>query len=79
MRISVCQLLDAVDELGAANAELVAWELSLLDYDVAPTWQAVEAKGYVKRAQLDAITKEPMYGLTRRGRRRLKRCRKDHA
>jgi hypothetical protein len=75
----MCQLLDAIDELDTANAELVAWELSLLDRDVAPTWQQAETQGYLRRTQLDAITNEPMYGLSRRGSRRLKRCRKDRA
>jgi DNA-binding PadR family transcriptional regulator len=55
---------------------MVAWELSLLDRDIEPTWQAIEAQGYVRCAQVDAVTKERMYGLSRRGRRRLKRCRK---
>jgi hypothetical protein len=44
MKISVCQVLDAIDELGTANAELVACELSLLDRDVAPTWQQLKPK-----------------------------------
>jgi hypothetical protein len=48
----------------------VAWELSLLDRDIEPTWQAVEAQSYVRRAQDDPITKERMYRLTRPGRRR---------
>ncbi len=79
MKISECQVLDAIDELGMANAELVAWELSLLDRDVAPTWQQVETQGYVRPTQLDAVTNEPLYELSPRGLRRLKRCRKDHA
>jgi hypothetical protein len=79
MRVSICQVLDAVDELGQANPQLVAWELSLLDRDIDWPWQVVEARGYVKRAHLDEITKEPMYELTRRGRRQLKRCRRGRA
>jgi hypothetical protein len=79
MRVSICDVLDAVDELGLANPELVAWELSLLDRDIEPTWQAIEAQSYVRRTQVDPITKERMYRLTRRGRRQLKSCRKGQA
>ena len=79
MRVSICDVLDAVDELGLANPELVAWELSLLDRDIEPTWQAIEAQSYVRCAQVDPITKERMYRLTRRGRRQLKRCRTGQA
>src|SRR5438067_466854 len=74
MRVSICNVLDAIDELGLANPELVAWELSLLERDRDPTWQAIEAQSYVRRAQVDPITKQRMYRLARRTPRQLSHC-----
>ena len=70
--IDVNKLLAAIAQLGAASLALVAWELSATEQAITGAWATATRSGMLERVRYDPTDRESQYGLTERGRQRLR-------
>jgi hypothetical protein len=67
-------LLEIVEEFGLAGRGLIAWEFTLDEEAIEPTWRLAFDQRLLRRVGRD-LTGEPMYTLTLKGRTRLHQLR----
>lgn len=72
-------LLAAVEEFGSASLGLLAWEFTLHEDEIEPTWQLALEERLLRPVAHDPPTGEPMYTLTLHGRTWLDQLRKTRA
>jgi DNA-binding PadR family transcriptional regulator len=70
-KLSVEALLQVIEEFAEASLELVSWELSMSEEEVAAMWEFALAEGFIEETRFDAVHEEQMARLARRGRRLL--------